>query len=558
MHRRRAALPPHPQFAVYLALFLIFQNLLSTTVAGQKTEKILSPEKKVEQHEIRGLALNKKSEVRLQLRKKGNILVEYIPGAISRLESEDREQGPPDIILAAALEPKRRIFTISGERMAVSSKKPSYKCSQEDPCFYSSNDKFSVDEDSFYSLDDRYHVRLRDVPANKSVYISVLNYDRRRMVKLPFTTTEVQLKPVANAILRMHYSEDDGALCPGYIPVGKPVCAGNGKCQEGNCKCNNSTYVGAMCRHRLYDLTKPETIPNVEDKKWLGPAFKSGTLAEVPPYELRVFSWTQKDSESSAYVKLRVLQGVPAKEVPEVPNNPQATGTALLVFWIAPGKTPSFYLQDNPGKSSEQLGQQSCIVLRRGTEDKDAETYMCIVTDKMESGKAFRFVVYSDPRGSGDHPPKSLVLSIEVVRCGGDAENACPVRSSNLIPLAVLPVCIATIGITALSIILMLWLDRRHGFTSSVDRLTQKELDRMYPLEKLREGPRRRPAENNECLICLCEFERGDVVRKLHCEHFFHSECLDVSLSDSCVVLKAFLSPIASQILTLFSVCLSG
>lgn len=33
--------------------------------------------------------------------------------------------------------------------------------------------------------------------------------------------------------------------------------------------------------------------------------------------------------------------------------------------------------------------------------------------------------------------------------------------------------------------------------------------------------------EQPTCSICLCEFEEKDVIKKLRCGHYFHSECID-------------------------------
>ncbi|RHN42975.1 putative transcription factor C2H2 family [Medicago truncatula] len=34
-------------------------------------------------------------------------------------------------------------------------------------------------------------------------------------------------------------------------------------------------------------------------------------------------------------------------------------------------------------------------------------------------------------------------------------------------------------------------------------------------------------AEHIDCRVCLSEFEEGDIVRSLNCEHTFHKDCLD-------------------------------
>ncbi|GMY11291.1 E3 ubiquitin-protein ligase RHA2B-like [Fagus crenata] len=41
-------------------------------------------------------------------------------------------------------------------------------------------------------------------------------------------------------------------------------------------------------------------------------------------------------------------------------------------------------------------------------------------------------------------------------------------------------------------------------------------------------------AEPIECRVCLSEFEEGDKIRKLQCNHTFHKDCLDSWLQQYC------------------------
>lgn len=44
------------------------------------------------------------------------------------------------------------------------------------------------------------------------------------------------------------------------------------------------------------------------------------------------------------------------------------------------------------------------------------------------------------------------------------------------------------------------------------------------------------------CAICLCEYEEGDLIKKLRCGHSFHSDCIDPWLIN-----KKALCPICRQ-----------
>ena len=37
-----------------------------------------------------------------------------------------------------------------------------------------------------------------------------------------------------------------------------------------------------------------------------------------------------------------------------------------------------------------------------------------------------------------------------------------------------------------------------------------------------------------ECRVCLSEFEDGEKIRKLQCDHVFHKDCLDTWLQQYC------------------------
>jgi hypothetical protein len=46
--------------------------------------------------------------------------------------------------------------------------------------------------------------------------------------------------------------------------------------------------------------------------------------------------------------------------------------------------------------------------------------------------------------------------------------------------------------------------------------------------------------EDASCVICLCAYERGEMVRTLPCKHHFHAQCIDewLQLDKSCALCK--------------------
>jgi hypothetical protein len=54
--------------------------------------------------------------------------------------------------------------------------------------------------------------------------------------------------------------------------------------------------------------------------------------------------------------------------------------------------------------------------------------------------------------------------------------------------------------------------------------LTQREID---GLERFTFDPSLNNTEQDQCMVCLDEFQKGDDLRKLSCAHIFHCGCMD-------------------------------
>lgn len=71
--------------------------------------------------------------------------------------------------------------------------------------------------------------------------------------------------------------------------------------------------------------------------------------------------------------------------------------------------------------------------------------------------------------------------------------------------------------------------------------LTRLALDAL-PIRTFHHNPRLEPSS---CTICLCEFEQGDLLVHLGCDHYFHGECAKKWLAKnaSCPVCRVVVRP---------------
>lgn len=58
------------------------------------------------------------------------------------------------------------------------------------------------------------------------------------------------------------------------------------------------------------------------------------------------------------------------------------------------------------------------------------------------------------------------------------------------------------------------------------------------PTEEYKSDSDRIAKEDAMCAICLAEYVDGDVLKRLHCDHHFHSKCIDdwLPLSKKCTI----------------------
>lgn len=396
-----------------------------------------------------------------------------------------------------------------------------------------------------FTHDSRAFVRLHPQQNDQPplIHVSVHNVDRN------VTFDGVKLTPQLTGTLRVTAVQSDAPnQCPGYLEpqaenAQPQVCSGNGKCNDGGkCECTTD-YGGPACDVQILAHDKIETPP--DDPDWLsepldGDGDGDEVIVELPPFSRRVISWTQnQSSESGVSIHALVLSGF----APPSTARSGVSDTRVRMFVKKPGENYGVALEDGPLLPSEYDFRAECERVTAERARRKVYGFRCDLVDVIvEPNSKILIALITDATKANDEPLRSAVVNFQVTRCGYEGGNKCPVRTSVgahvAIPIAVVPVCIATIGITAIAIGVMLWLDRQHGFTSSVDRLSPKELDRMYPTERFRAQGRDRAEsvasqDTHDCSICLCKFEESDVVRILQCEHVYHSECLDPWLTQN-------------------------
>lgn len=521
-----------------LLLQLLLLHLISLTLAQTSDSISPSPSNDTFTAEV-ALEHGTNRNFTITAAKASNLLAEFV---ISRPSSADLvAEGLPFLLLAAAVSPSPTLVATSGTAAAAESDAhQDYKCTKSLPCLRK-GEGIDVDDEAFFTRADRAAVRLNGLKEGASVVVQVHNFDREHKLG-----DERKLKPGMKGTIRVRaVTEEEERQCAGYDPEEgeeeRNVCSGNGKCKERvKCTCETG-FGGPLCESKVLPMDREDLPLPVLDEPpggWLHPPIGDGAVeVSVPAFTRNVFSWEQRGGDSRVHVQALVMSGF----APEGTKGDAVSDTRVRMYAKTPRENGNIYLKNGPQLPSEYDFGRRCTLMRvRDGNHPFVFGFSCYRKEVVKNETNLLIAIYADATGGKGKEPRPAAVSFRVLRCDVD-DVKCPtvdtVNANISIPIAVLPVCIATIGITALAIGVMLWLDRQHGFTSSVDRLSQKELDRMYPTEKFRvpQEPRREASgdqETDECLICLSKFEQNEVLRRLHCEHIYHSECLDVSFAD--------------------------
>lgn len=450
------------------------------------------------------------------------------------------KQRRPNIVLYASRTSNPLIYQNS----------PDCNCSTSQPCFVNDNDT-TVDSIAFYS--NAYHafVKLSNVDGSASPVFGIINYD-------PIHSSD-EANVTLEGTIRVQLVSGDGETCPVFpvpqtsAPTSYKRC-GSGTCKDNRCECQ-PTFYGRMCEHQLFLWSNSSSSPSNQQPDFAVNSTymrdKEGNLVqidlEIPIFQTAVVEIPLPQSEGYKAIAIAVyaLSAYKLKNLDAL--------VRLSESLSGPFEGCQFTEVDsmgNPTVSNWTLDQFE-------DESPDSEQYDYVMTVQPVSNNVTRYV--SIHAGAGGWTNQTHInFSMKFLPCTTDQ---CPQSEYySLFPVELMPILFSILLLAIAVMMVLLWFDRRHGFTEQNDKLSIAEVNRMYPIAYFRNeephlhsprgndsanvtttdahGGRSDPtARNNEdestkeCPICLCNFEELEEMRVLQCGHEFHSECIDVSYS---------------------------
>ena len=334
----------------------------------------------------------------------------------------------------------------------------------------------------------------------KSVFVTVFNYPLPRTA-LFIPPSPLNLTGVLSA--RIVPSEND---CPGGVSPTDPVCNSKGKCLKSRCECENN-YGGRACEIPVIPLPTTNKAPN--ETLLIDPPANSYT-AQIDLFTGVIFSAKRRNQDLDTVFRFEVLllRGrLPENE--EKANQAESREAPVVWIFFAPPSLGKPLLKENvtlptPGHSAFAINKTVNIICATEGEEKEGTFYLGF---------------YALPVGN-----MTTGYALVNINQTETSRSECSPRAQALpLGLALVPAFLVTTAVAATGVLVMVWLDCRHGFTNRVDKLSNHEIERMYP-----STPHR--GDVLECPICISEIEPPQQVRNLKCNHVYHTECLDVSL----------------------------
>eukprot|EP00188_Purpureofilum_apyrenoidigerum_P005810 Plantae.Rhodophyta-Purpureofilum_apyrenoidigerum.ctg800.p1 GENE.Plantae.Rhodophyta-Purpureofilum_apyrenoidigerum.ctg800~~Plantae.Rhodophyta-Purpureofilum_apyrenoidigerum.ctg800.p1 ORF type:complete len:568 (-),score=80.28 Plantae.Rhodophyta-Purpureofilum_apyrenoidigerum.ctg800:1373-3076(-) len=122
---------------------------------------------------------------------------------------------------------------------------------------------------------------------------------------------------------------------------------------------------------------------------------------------------------------------------------------------------------------------------------------------------------------------------LHIFVCDGDGLPSCQ-STIGVLPILIPIICSALL---APIVVLIVYRIRFGPLTQqrSEIKLSKRQIEMMFPAIAYRGRDRGRTGssassqsdDEEQCTVCLCEYEQGDMIRRLPCEHVYHAKCLD-------------------------------
>lgn len=412
-----------------------------------------------------------------------------------------------------------------------------FNCSKWSPCPLDKmegdkkvvDDSVLVDWDGFYGRWALQRI-VGKVVGKESLTIWIWNWDRGR------DWDEEVVRDLKGVEVKVEFGERVG--CGGW----EEECEGNGECvkedgEEGNegevvCRCKDG-WGGRFCEREIKVLRENKS----EEIEFVGEVEGVLKVGEQKLYSYIVPEFEHVSQISVVSILRFSHVGVYEHDMEMIVKRAGVGATEFL-------KTPLIL----PSSNDVMLGSigieknEGDILLFNVAKELSTKEEMAILVVNNASKRAVRgninFTLQAFPCSVTGHPT-----------CPGD-NNEAITRASVLI----VPMCLGALSILSATVGILLWADRRaHRSPNRHDRLSRKELCVMAPAfayvkrtsppsastsddavgsapgadSEGEEEEEEEEEEDNGCSICLCDFENGDRLRRLRCDHCFHADCVD-------------------------------
>lgn len=543
-------------FFVSLLLFImvLFSPLLTAQSQQQLQQlppKILSLDANFSSSDNVSLNLNESQIYQLDNQNLENIssirtglLVQFLSDVSFNLSI--RDQNRPTIVLYASKSNSSIFLNKSSESECAA------------PCFVNDNDT-TVDSTAFFSNAFNAFVKLFNLDrSSSSLVFGIINYDSF------CSSNEGNFR--LEGTISVQLVSDANETCPVFpviqtsTSVSNQLC-GNGECNGGQCNCeleDQPSYYGRMCEHQMF-LWTASPIPSPSSKQHPNLTVdvdyvknEEDQLGQigltVPIFQTAVVKIPLPQSQEFKHFTIDVF----------VQSSYGLRNLANLVR-LTGSRSPKVADSECSISKVDAMGKPTLPRWESGEQEYNSpkpETPYDYVQIGEANDKTERFLsIYADPNIRTDQ--NNITFLVQFLPC--KTEICPPAQYFNLFPIELMPAIFVFLLLAIAVMMVLLWLDRRHGFTEQNDKLSNAELNRMYPVTYFRkeESHTNPTGDNNttsnagtdipqgerptamndtnedetrkECPICICNFEDREEMRVLQCGHEFHAECIDVS-----------------------------